>query len=315
MLIGGRCAPGPEVASRRQTTMAVADRERAHALNQATTRGASSALARATTHMRLILYRHRVAALAGERVYYAPHRVLEPDHPERRFVAALCLYGHAVIPGGPVAASTTRTTRSASREHCSCPRTSTPATGCPTPTSPNASSHRLTRFDSAAASAPVDARSHRGPTTPGREERARTGAARPSQATSIPRRRRTRRITSSLALALVATLIAMATAHAAGTRAGATRAAKRHDRLRQARRHRLARSTSNCSARSPGARAGSASSSQRRSVHRDADRDLLDASMDLSPAEHRHGLWRVTNARVSVRGVRAPAASSPSWGR
>ena len=52
------------------------------------------------------------------------------------------------------------------------------------------------------ASAPVDARSHRGPTTPGREERARTGAARPSQATSIPRRRRTRRITSSLALAL-----------------------------------------------------------------------------------------------------------------
>jgi hypothetical protein len=31
------------------------------------------------------------------RVYYASHiEVLEPDHPERRFVAALCLYSHAI---------------------------------------------------------------------------------------------------------------------------------------------------------------------------------------------------------------------------
>jgi hypothetical protein len=38
--------------------------------------------------------------LAAERVYYAPHiEVLEPDHPERRFVAALCLYSHAVDTG------------------------------------------------------------------------------------------------------------------------------------------------------------------------------------------------------------------------
>jgi hypothetical protein len=50
--------------------------------------------------MRLIVYRGRVAALAAERVYYAPHiDVLEPDHPERRFVAALCLYSH-VVDGG-----------------------------------------------------------------------------------------------------------------------------------------------------------------------------------------------------------------------
>jgi hypothetical protein len=36
-------------------------------------------------------------ALAAERVYYASHiEVLEPDHPERRFVAALCLYSHAI---------------------------------------------------------------------------------------------------------------------------------------------------------------------------------------------------------------------------
>jgi hypothetical protein len=41
--------------------------------------------------------RHRVSALPAERVYYSPHiEVLEPDHPERRFVAALCLYSHAV---------------------------------------------------------------------------------------------------------------------------------------------------------------------------------------------------------------------------
>lgn len=50
--------------------------------------------------MRTIFHRHRIAALAAERVYYAPHiEVLEPDHPERRFVAALCLYSHAVDAG------------------------------------------------------------------------------------------------------------------------------------------------------------------------------------------------------------------------
>jgi hypothetical protein len=39
------------------------------------------------------VHRHRIAALTAERVYYASHiEVLEPDHPERGFVAALCLY-------------------------------------------------------------------------------------------------------------------------------------------------------------------------------------------------------------------------------
>jgi hypothetical protein len=47
--------------------------------------------------MRVITHRRRAAALAAERVYYASHiEVLEPDHRERRFVAALCLYSHAV---------------------------------------------------------------------------------------------------------------------------------------------------------------------------------------------------------------------------
>jgi hypothetical protein len=50
--------------------------------------------------VRTIFHRHRIAALAAERVYYASHiEVLEPDHPERRFVAALCLYSHAVDTG------------------------------------------------------------------------------------------------------------------------------------------------------------------------------------------------------------------------
>jgi hypothetical protein len=47
--------------------------------------------------MRVIEHRHRIAAVAADRVHYAAHiEVLEPDHPERRFVAALCLYSHAV---------------------------------------------------------------------------------------------------------------------------------------------------------------------------------------------------------------------------
>jgi hypothetical protein len=50
--------------------------------------------------MRLIVHRQRPAAVAGERIYFAPHiEVLESDHPERRFVAALCLYSHAVDTG------------------------------------------------------------------------------------------------------------------------------------------------------------------------------------------------------------------------
>jgi hypothetical protein len=50
--------------------------------------------------VRFIVYRRRVAAVAAESVYYAPHiEVLEPDHPERRFVAAMCLYSHAVDTG------------------------------------------------------------------------------------------------------------------------------------------------------------------------------------------------------------------------
>jgi hypothetical protein len=37
----------------------------------------------------VIEHRHRVAAVSADRVHYSPHiEVLEPDHPERRFVAA-----------------------------------------------------------------------------------------------------------------------------------------------------------------------------------------------------------------------------------
>lgn len=57
-------------------------------------RGVKPSGHQATWHVRLILHRHRVAA---ERVHYAAHiEVLEPDHPERRSVTALCLYSHAV---------------------------------------------------------------------------------------------------------------------------------------------------------------------------------------------------------------------------
>ena len=50
--------------------------------------------------MRLIIHRRRIAAVAGRRLYYAPHiEVLESDHPERRRVAAMSLYSHAVDTG------------------------------------------------------------------------------------------------------------------------------------------------------------------------------------------------------------------------
>ena len=66
-------------------------------VNGRPTDGASPPDLPPTESMRLIVHRCRVAALAAERVFYAPHiDVLEPDHPERRFVAALCLYSHAV---------------------------------------------------------------------------------------------------------------------------------------------------------------------------------------------------------------------------
>lgn len=63
--------------------------------------------------MRPILRRDRVAALAGPRVFFAEHiEVLEPDHPERRFVSALGLYSHAVdrgrVPSGYVQADAER---------------------------------------------------------------------------------------------------------------------------------------------------------------------------------------------------------------
>jgi hypothetical protein len=67
---------------------------------RASPRGASVAPRVPTPHVRPIVHRHRIAALAAERVYYASHiEVLEPDHPERRFVAALCLYSHAIDTG------------------------------------------------------------------------------------------------------------------------------------------------------------------------------------------------------------------------
>jgi hypothetical protein len=56
--------------------------------------------------VRVIEHRHRVAAVAADRVYYAAHiEVLEADHPERRFVAAMCLYSHAVDTGAANRAS------------------------------------------------------------------------------------------------------------------------------------------------------------------------------------------------------------------
>ena len=55
--------------------------------------GASFSPAGPRGDMRVICFRDRVVALAGERVVLAPSiAVLEEDHPERRFVAALCLY-------------------------------------------------------------------------------------------------------------------------------------------------------------------------------------------------------------------------------
>jgi hypothetical protein len=65
--------------------------------------------------VRPIIHRGRIAALAAERVYYASHiEVLEPDHPERRFVAALCLYSHPSTPENRAAPSTTKRRLSAS---------------------------------------------------------------------------------------------------------------------------------------------------------------------------------------------------------
>jgi hypothetical protein len=62
-----------------------------------TTTGAKFARRLPMTGVRPILRRDRVAALAGRRVIFAEHiEVVEPDHPERRWVAALCLYSHAV---------------------------------------------------------------------------------------------------------------------------------------------------------------------------------------------------------------------------
>src|SRR5215207_1406194 len=54
--------------------------------------------------MREITFRGRVAALAGRVVVLAPHiEVLEPDHPERRFVSAMCVCSceidDGVVPG------------------------------------------------------------------------------------------------------------------------------------------------------------------------------------------------------------------------
>jgi hypothetical protein len=50
--------------------------------------------------VRLIVHRQRVAAPPADRVHFARHiEVLEPDQPERRFVAALRVYRHAVDTG------------------------------------------------------------------------------------------------------------------------------------------------------------------------------------------------------------------------
>ena len=96
--------------------------------------------------MRVIIHRHRIAALAAERVYYASHiEVLEPDHPERRFVAALCLYSHAVDTGQAGAPTTTRRPPSASPGRCSCRRMRSTRSGVDqTSTWPSDSSRRST---------------------------------------------------------------------------------------------------------------------------------------------------------------------------
>lgn len=51
--------------------------------------------------VQVIIHRGRpAAAVNSERVIFAPHiNALEPDHPERRFVGAMCLYSHAIRSG------------------------------------------------------------------------------------------------------------------------------------------------------------------------------------------------------------------------
>lgn len=52
---------------------------------------------RTTGRMTPIRYSGRIAALAIDRVHFAPHiDVLEPDHPTRRFVGAMALVARAV---------------------------------------------------------------------------------------------------------------------------------------------------------------------------------------------------------------------------
>ena len=51
--------------------------------------------------MALVFYQRRLAAITGpERAWLMPHvDVLEPDHPVKRFVCAMCLYAREVALG------------------------------------------------------------------------------------------------------------------------------------------------------------------------------------------------------------------------
>jgi hypothetical protein len=50
--------------------------------------------------MQPIRFRGRLAALAGDVVVFAPHiEALEPDHPEWRFVSAMCVYACELAQG------------------------------------------------------------------------------------------------------------------------------------------------------------------------------------------------------------------------
>lgn len=61
-----------------------------------------------------IRYAGRIAALAEDRVHFAPHiEALEPDHPVRRFVGAMTLVARAIEQGerpGPYRDETTEQT-------------------------------------------------------------------------------------------------------------------------------------------------------------------------------------------------------------
>ncbi len=67
--------------------------------------------------MQVIRYRGRTAALAESRVHFAAWLdALEPEHPERNFVGAMCLYAHALRELGAGSAYTDHGAERTARE-------------------------------------------------------------------------------------------------------------------------------------------------------------------------------------------------------